>query len=119
MGDDQAISNSGGNLETASHPARSHMNTSDTRLAVEMGELLHELGEKDRIKEWLRAALDMSGWANTTRARCCEACGPETSVRELAALVRPKAQEAIPVHIRDRLVREISDFIRLQQAKKR
>ncbi|KAJ1619973.1 transcription factor e(y)2-domain-containing protein [Pavlovales sp. CCMP2436] len=83
-------------------------------------ELLVETGERDRLKEMLRAKLVESGWRDNLKEHCKEVIkskGKEkVTVDELAAEITPHGRSTIPQDVKQDLLRRIAKFAEENQS---
>lgn len=88
----------------------------DAALVARMREALQERGEAERLRRWLRGALDAAGWTAAVRRDCdaAVAAGAAGGVLGTAAAVRDGALRSVPSDVRERLVREIAGFVRAE-----
>merc|ERR1711865_384079 len=91
------------------------MGDSANALAATITQKLVESGEKDRLKDMLRARLIECGWRDSMKAHCKEiiaAKGAEhTTVEDLVKEITPKGRATVPEAVKSDLNGKIRTFL--------
>jgi len=87
----------------------------ETQVRAIINQALNDSGEKERLKELLRAKLVECGWRDEMKSYCREVIKnrgfDNVSVEELVAEVTPKGRSAVPAPIKAELLSRIRKFL--------
>eukprot|EP00455_Lapot_gusevi_P014567 TRINITY_DN1728_c0_g2_i1.p1 TRINITY_DN1728_c0_g2~~TRINITY_DN1728_c0_g2_i1.p1 ORF type:complete len:103 (-),score=20.60 TRINITY_DN1728_c0_g2_i1:98-406(-) len=88
---------------------------SDAQVRASINQKLVETGEKERLKDYLRARLIECGWRDQLKAHCKEVIKSKglekITVEELVQDVTPHGRATVPQNIKVELTQKIREFL--------
>eukprot|EP00163_Fabomonas_tropica_P001117 TRINITY_DN1084_c0_g1_i2.p2 TRINITY_DN1084_c0_g1~~TRINITY_DN1084_c0_g1_i2.p2 ORF type:complete len:106 (+),score=18.13 TRINITY_DN1084_c0_g1_i2:190-507(+) len=87
----------------------------DAQVRATINQKLIETGEKERLKDMLRAKLVECGWRDDLKAHCKEVIKQKglehINIEELVAAITPRGRATVPDHIKAELLTKIRKFL--------
>ncbi|XP_071957682.1 transcription and mRNA export factor ENY2-like [Antedon mediterranea] len=87
----------------------------DAKMRATIHQKMVETGEKERLKELLRAKLIECGWRDQLKAYCKEVVRTKglehVTVDDLVAEITPKGRELVPDEVKKELLQRIRAFL--------
>ena len=89
-----------------------------TQIRTQINEKLTESGEREKLKELLRARLIESGWRDNLKTKCKEIIQnkglEKITVQQLVEEITPYARSTVPENIKSELLSHLREFIQVQ-----
>lgn len=89
-----------------------------TQIRSQINEKLSESGEREKLKELLRARLVEGGWRDQLKTKCKELIQnkglEKITVQQLVEEVTPYARSTVPENIKAELLSHLREFIQQQ-----
>ena len=89
-----------------------------TQIRSQINEKLSESGEREKLKELLRARLVESGWRDQLKTKCKETITnkglEKITVQQLVEEITPYARSTVPENIKAELLSHLREFIQQQ-----
>ncbi|CAL8338374.1 unnamed protein product [Gadus morhua 'NCC'] len=113
--DTERLGNSIGSDWTAAKRLWPNTSSRDLKMRATINQKLTEMGERERLKELLRAKLTECGWKDQMKAHCKEVIKEKglehVTVEDLVVEITPKGRALVPDSVKKELLQRIRMFL--------